>query len=165
MPPDSPTPAVPPFPVRLVRHYRENRRKCTLEALVGREGFVFERFRPDDLIECEVPHICLEVEAPVLAPSDSGPPLLLLDATWRHLETMRAALRGPVLPRSLPPDLPTAYPRRSKLFDDPARGLASIEALYAALRLLGHRDDSLLADYRWGRTFLRLLEATGAFPP
>jgi pre-rRNA-processing protein TSR3 len=49
----------------------------------------------------------------------------------------------------------TAYPRVSKLFDDPPEGLASIEALSVAFAILGSDPRPLLATYRWGEVFLR----------
>jgi ribosome biogenesis protein Tsr3 len=64
-----------------------------------------------------------------------------------------STIDGDLLPRRLPP-LVTAYPRKSKLFEDPERGLASIEALYAALVLLGNLRPDLLADYRWAKEFV-----------
>ena len=51
--------------------------------------------------------------------------------------------------------LVTAYPRRSRLFADPAQGLASVEALYAALAILGRPRPELLEGYRWASEFLR----------
>ncbi len=142
------------YGVLVVRHPRENRRKCTLEPLRDRPWIRFQTFRPGRPIELAKLHILLEVGAPPLTPGDAGPPLLLLDATWRLLPAMRRAVRGPVVARSLPEGLATAYPRRSKTFADPARGLASVEALYAALRILGRRDDTLLEAYHWRETFL-----------
>ncbi|MFT6109597.1 MAG: ribosome biogenesis protein Tsr3, partial [Planctomycetota bacterium] len=45
--------------------------------------------------------------------------------------------------------------RRSKGFEDPSEGLASVEALYAALLLLGATDiEYLLDDYLWKKEFL-----------
>jgi pre-rRNA-processing protein TSR3 len=55
----------------------------------------------------------------------------------------------------------TAYPRTSKCFDDPAQGLASIEALYLARALLGDKDPSLLDGYYWRDDFLRRCAAAG----
>ena len=60
-----------------------------------------------------------------------------------------------MLPRRLPP-LATAYPRRSRTFEDPDAGLASVEALYAALHILSGPDPELLANYRWAASFLAL---------
>jgi pre-rRNA-processing protein TSR3 len=55
--------------------------------------------------------------------------------------------------RSLPPLL-TAYPRTSKVSETPEGGLATIEAIYAAHRLLGRDTTSLLDHYHWGRQFV-----------
>ena len=57
-------------------------------------------------------------------------------------------------PRRSLPALHTAYPRRSRTFEDPAQGLASIEALYAALHRLGADPGDLLEGYRWAEAFL-----------
>lgn len=142
-----------PPDVLIYRHYKERRSKCSLQPLVGQAGFSFRTWRPD--MEIQAPrHILLEIDAPVLSPADAGQPLLVLDSTWRLLPRMRACVRGEVLPRSLPKNLQTAYPRRSKLEEDPERGLASIEALYVALRLMGHRHDDLLNQYYWREAFL-----------
>jgi pre-rRNA-processing protein TSR3 len=49
----------------------------------------------------------------------------------------------------------TAYPRSSKLFEDPEAGLATIEAIYAAYVQTGRNPAGLLDNYRWGDEFLR----------
>ena len=58
-----------------------------------------------------------------------------------------------VPPRSLH-GFVTAYPRVSKLGTDPDNGLASIEALYIAYRLLGRPTVGLLDHYHWTGAFL-----------
>ena len=50
----------------------------------------------------------------------------------------------------------TAYPRSSKLFEDPDGGLATVEALYAAHRILGKDIHGLLDYYHWAEQFLLL---------
>ena len=62
-----------------------------------------------------------------------------------------------VEPRSLSGYV-TAYPRVSKLGTDPANGLASIEALYIAMRILGRATEGLLDHYHWAREFLEVNE-------
>jgi len=52
--------------------------------------------------------------------------------------------------------LQTAYPRVSKTYDDPAGGLATIEALYAAYHLMGRPTQGLLDDYHWAEEFLEV---------
>ncbi len=147
--------------VVVLRHPKERRSKCTLEPLRGRPGFRFLKASTGLSFDA-TGHIVLDVDAPELAP-DSAPvgaaPLLLLDSTWKLLPQVRACVSGDPICRSLPHDLRTAYPRRSKRYgDDPLRGLASVEALYAALRLMGHRDDSLLDHYPWKQAFLHQWE-------
>ena len=55
--------------------------------------------------------------------------------------------------RSLPP-LETAYPRSSKVSENPDGGLATIEAIYAAYRMLGRDTTGLLDHYYWGADFV-----------
>lgn len=141
-------------------HYKERRSKCTLEPLRGRPGLCFIDFAPEARVSAEG-HVVLAVDAPVISAADAGRPLMLLDATWRLLPALQRALHGTFVSRSLPPDLRTAYPRTSKLEPDPEAGLASVEALYAALVLLGRRDDTLLDAYRWREAFLDRCRAAG----
>jgi pre-rRNA-processing protein TSR3 len=61
--------------------------------------------------------------------------------------------------RSLPSHYKTAYPRRQLDCPDPERGLASIEALYAAYSILGRSTDGLLDRYHWKEEFLSQKEA------
>jgi pre-rRNA-processing protein TSR3 len=95
-----------------------------------------------------------------MSPADAGRPLLLLDSTWRLLPQLEACLHGQAIRRTLPA-VPTAYPRVSKLTNDPTRGLASVEALYLAKLMLGERDDTLLEDYYWAEAFMRNLKEAG----
>ncbi len=141
-------------PVLILVRRGEDPRKCTVRPLRGDPGLDFLpyplRQRPDLSL-----HLLLAPDAPPLTPADAGRPLLLLDASWRHAATMRRAVE-PVEARSIPPGWRTAYPRRSKIHDDPGTGLATVEALFAALCTLGFRDDSLLRFYPWRDAFLDL---------
>ena len=88
----------------------------------------------------------------MISPADIESGLLVLDGTWRWVEPMeRLAASIPV--RSLPP-LETAYPRSSKVSENPDGGLATIEAIYAAYRLLGRDTTGLLDHYHWGVDFV-----------
>ncbi|MEC8614227.1 MAG: hypothetical protein VXY17_02315 [Verrucomicrobiota bacterium] len=93
-----------------------------------------------------------------LSADDAGRPLLLLDSTWRLLPQLEACLHGEGVRRTLPA-VATAYPRVSKIAEDPLGGLASVEALYFAKLLLGERDDSLLSSYHWRETFIETLKS------
>ena len=105
--------------------------------------------------------ILLAVDAPPLSLADQGLPLLLLDSTWRWLPQLNACVTGEPIKRSIPGSLHTAYPRVSKTFEDPAGGLASIEALYVARKLLGDEDPELLHDYHWKDEFLAIVKNAG----
>lgn len=148
---DPPLPSIPP--TILVVHPRENRRKCSIEPLRGREGFEFWNF-PQRGPQPLQGYVRLGLGGPQLCHEDVSRGLLLLDGSWRWAARMEADYAD-VPVRSLGPWL-TAYPRVSKLFDDPAAGLATIEALFAALTQMGRPTQGLLDSYRWREEFLRL---------
>lgn len=137
----------------ILRHPDENLAKCSLEPLRGRPDLTFLTAEGGAAVN-GTGHILLEVGAPPIGPADAGLPLILLDGNWKHIPKLRARIIGTPIPRSLPP-VPTAYPRRNADGLDPSEGLASVEALYLALRLLGNDDRTLLSHYRWREAFLR----------
>jgi pre-rRNA-processing protein TSR3 len=144
--------------ISIIRHPKERRSKCSLTPLEGREDIKFYRARENwnfDMTGFTV----LALGAPELSVEDAGRPLLLLDSTWRLLPQLEACLHGEGVRRTLP-SMPTAYPRVSKIAEDPHGGLASVEALYLAKLLLGERDDSLLEAYYWRGEFLETLRSS-----
>ena len=142
------------IPVVVIRHPKERISKCSLRHLHGRDEITFLRMTKGFRFDA-TGHLLLAVDAPPLSPADAGPPLLLLDSTWRWLPALAACLDGEPIRRSIPPELAkTAYPRVSRTFADPDAGLASVEALYLAKRLLGEDDPSLLDGYHWREAFL-----------
>ena len=144
-------------PISIIRHPKERRSKCSLTPLEGREDIRFHKAR--DAWSFDVTGFTvLALGAQELSADDSGRPLLLLDSTWRLLPQLEACLRGEGVRRTLPA-VPTAYPRASKIAEDPHGGLASVEALYCAKLLLGERDDSLLSAYYWRETFMESLKS------
>jgi pre-rRNA-processing protein TSR3 len=144
--------------IQVIRHWKERVSKCSLRFLHGRPGFAFARARPGSTFDA-TGYTLLGVDAPPLTLADAERPLLLLDSSWRHLTALRRCVTGDPVPRSIPGRVKTAYPRASKVFEDPAAGLASLEALYVALRILGHDDPSLLDGYHWKAEFLAELDA------
>ena len=100
----------------------------------------------------------LRLGAPPLVPEDGDRGLLLVDGTWRYAARILQALDAwpglELVGRSLPPGLGTAYPRRQTDCPDPEQGLASVEALYCAHRLLGWDTQGLLETYPWREEFL-----------
>jgi pre-rRNA-processing protein TSR3 len=146
-------------PITVIRHPRERRSKCSLTPLEGRADIAFHKAR--DGWQFDVTGFTvLALGAPELSVADAGRPLLLLDSTWRLLPQLEACLCGTGERRTLPA-VETAYPRVSKIADDPHGGLASVEALYLAKLLIGERDESLLAHYYWQERFMENLKAAG----
>ena len=142
-----------PLDVLILRDPRESAKKCSLIPLKGTPGIEFQEYRADRTVEGEG-RVLLDPAAEPISADDRGLPLLVLDSSWRRLPKRSATVVGTPRRRRLPP-LKTAYPRRSRDFEDPTEGLASVEALYAALVLLGHEGvDHLLDQYRWKDEFL-----------
>jgi pre-rRNA-processing protein TSR3 len=138
-------------PTIIVVHPREKRSKCTVESLRGRDGFIFWTF-PERGAESVSGYVRLVMHGPVLSPEDADRGLVVLDGTWRLALRMGRFFHD-MPARSLPP-IKTAYPRLSRIVPDPAGGLATIEAIYAAYRLLGRSCDGLLDHYHWAGEFL-----------
>lgn len=140
-------------PTIIIRHPRENPRKCSILPLRGRADIVFYHYpikhRPD-----MSGYVRLAAEGPELSLADAGCGLLLLDGSWRWADAMMRDFQD-VSPRSLH-GYQTAYPRVSKRGTDPDNGLASIEALVIAYHILGRPLDGLLDNYRWAEAFRRL---------
>lgn len=142
----------PAYPVTvIVRHPRENPRKCSILPLRGRADLFICTYpvqQPLDLTD----YVRLAAEGPPLSADDASRGLLLLDGSWRWAGAMTRDFLD-VPPRSLS-GWQTAYPRVSKLGTDPDNGLASVEALFLAHHLLGRPTNGLLDHYRWAAEFL-----------
>lgn len=140
-------------PTVIVVHPRERRSKCSVEPLRTHPEFIFTTFPQTVPIDISN-YIRLGIGGRLLSSEDADRGLLLLDGTWRLAARMEPFYQH-VEVRSLP-TIHTAYPRKSEVFADPAEGLATIEALYAALRILGRDTSGLLHDYHWKQQFLEL---------
>jgi len=140
-------------PTVIVVHPREKRRKCTVEPLRGRDGFLFRKF-PAPLNIVPQDYVRLGFGGPLLGPDDAAKGLVVLDGTW-HLAGVMESTYTDLPIRSLPP-WKTAYPRSSKIREDPSAGLATIEAIYAAYAILGRSTTGLLDHYFWAEQFLKL---------
>ena len=145
--------SLPYPPTVIVRHRHENPRKCSILPLRGRPGLVFLNYPVAERPPLDG-YVRLAAEGPALSAADAGHGLLLLDGSWRWAASMTRDFAD-VPPRSLS-GYTTAYPRVSKRGTDPDNGLASVEALYVAYRILGRATDGLLDHYRWAEEFRRL---------
>jgi pre-rRNA-processing protein TSR3 len=137
-------------PTIIVRSPRENPRKCSVLPLRGRADILFFTYPVDRALELGG-YLRLAADGPVLTAGDASAGILLLDGSWNRASTMNKAFAH-VPPRSLV-GYQTAYPRVSKRGTDPAHGLASVEALYIAYRILGRSTEGLLAHYKWAEEF------------
>lgn len=138
-------------PTLILRHRRENLKKCSLRGLEDREDFRFFTYPKDRLPDLSS-YVLLTLDAPLLSKDDKDKGLFIIDGTWRYAETMRRQLPQPhqFEMRSLPPTCTTAYPRRQ----EDGRGLASVEALYVAYCILQKDPAGLLDHYHWKDDFL-----------
>jgi pre-rRNA-processing protein TSR3 len=152
MTPKAPMPLDHP-PTVIVRHPKENPRKCSVLPLRGRPDVVFLEYPLKESPDLGG-YVRLAAEGPELSVADAASGILLLDGSWRWAGAMERAFAD-VPPRSLR-GYRTAYPRVSKLGTDPDNGLASVEALFLAYHLLGRPTEGLLDHYHWAEEFLRL---------
>jgi pre-rRNA-processing protein TSR3 len=144
-------------PTLVIRHKKENLKKCSLRGLEQRPDFRFLTYPGTELPDLSN-YLLLAIDGTELSQEDRGKGLLILDSTWRYTDKMlRFVLdQYPIPKRTLPAHFRTAYPRRQEDCTDPSRGLASIEAIYIAYHILGRDVSGLLDDYYWGEEFLRI---------
>ncbi len=138
----------------ILRHRRENLKKCSLTGLERRSDLQFYTYPIDPLPDCSS-FLLLKVGAPPLTTADRDRGLFLIDGTWRLAQIMEQQLPWQLEARSLPGNYKTAYPRRQTDCPDPASGLSSLEALYIAHYILGRSTENLLDRYYWRELFLR----------
>jgi pre-rRNA-processing protein TSR3 len=138
--------------VLVLRDPRESVKKCSLTPLRGTAGVRFVEYDRDRRVEVGE-RVLLHPDGEELSLADRGRGLLVIDCAWRRVDALLATVDGDLERRRLPP-LFSAYPRKSRIFADPERGLASLEAIYAALAVLGIGRPELLDGYRWKEEFL-----------
>jgi len=149
-------------PTVIVRHPRENPRKCSVLPLRDRPDVLLLEYPVRQRPDLEG-YVRLAAEGPALTAADAECGILLLDGSWRRAGAMARAFAD-VPPRSLR-GYRTAYPRVSKLGTDPDNGLASAEALFLAYHLLGRPTAGLLDHYHWAEEFLRRNDLFGGRGP
>ena len=141
-------------PTVILRHKKENLKKCSLRGLEKVPEFHFFTYPKGTLPDVNN-YLILDIEAKEeLSLNDAHCGLLLIDGTWRYAEKMIGHLTSPLNKRRLPSGFITAYPRKQTLCPFPEEGLASVEALYIAYKLLGRDVEGMLDDYYWKELFL-----------
>lgn len=142
----------PPITV-VVRHPNERPQRCSVYPLRHRPDLLFIEYPARSYPDFRR-YVRLAPDGPELSDADADKGLLVLDGSWRWAGVMTKQF-AEVPPRSLK-GIKTAYPRVSKVYQDPAEGLATVEALYAALRIMRRSTAGLLDHYHWREEFLRL---------
>ena len=145
-------------PTVILRHRRENLKKCSLRGLETRPEFSFYTYPLDPLPDLSG-YLLLKVGAPPLTKRDLGRGLFLIDGTWRLAQVMEKQMPLKMEERSLPGGFRTAYPRRQTDCPDPEQGLSSIEALYIAHLILELPTEGIFDHYYWKERFFQLNEA------
>lgn len=140
------------LPTIILRHRKENLKKCSLRGLESREDMQFFTYPKDPLPSLQG-YFLLALDAPILSEADRNMGIFLIDGTWKYAAVMGRQV-PPIERRSLPSGLKTSYPRKQTGCSNPEEGLASIEALYAAYCLTGRDPTGILDRYYWKDQFL-----------
>ncbi len=139
-------------PTLILRHRRENLKKCSLKGLETRSDCLFFTYPQEELPDLS-PYVLLSLDAPVLSDADLGKGIFLIDGTWRYAAQMQKPYS--LQRRSLPSHFQTAYPRRQPDCPEPSQGLASVEALFAAYAILRRDTNGILDHFHWREEFIQ----------
>jgi pre-rRNA-processing protein TSR3 len=149
----------PFLPTIILRHRKENLKKCSLRGLESHNHLLFYCY-PNHLPEALLSYVMIHLgddTTQELSKHDLNCGLLLLDSTWNYEKKMHDCLaqNHRLVYRSLPSHFMTAYPRHQTGCTDPQRGLATVEALYVAYKILGLNTEGLLDNYYFKDPFLK----------
>ncbi|OGN61672.1 MAG: hypothetical protein A3F40_03820 [Chlamydiae bacterium RIFCSPHIGHO2_12_FULL_27_8] len=140
----------------ILRHKKENLKKCSLKGLEKDSRFIFLTYPKDTLPDLS-DYLLLKVDGEKeLSVEDSNKKIFLIDSTWRYLDKILKTISQNIQTRSLPKNFVTAYPRVQTGCIDEERGLASIEALYISFFLTKKDYKGLLDNFYWKEKFLEL---------
>jgi pre-rRNA-processing protein TSR3 len=147
------------LPTTILRHRKENLKKCSLRGLEERKDLLFYTYpltMPSSLNGYVMLHLDQE-NTQELSMNDKDCGLFLLDSTWNYEMKMHDTIKKnhSLIYRSLPKNFVTAYPRKQTACLEPERGLATVEALYIAYIILQRDTDNLLKYYHWHEAFLK----------
>lgn len=153
----------PFLPTIILRHRKENLKKCSLKGLETHQHLIFYSYphrMPENLQGYVMIHLGDHTTKP-LSRDDLDKGIFFLDSTWNYEKKMHDRLRKDhlLVYRSLPSFFSTAYPRQQTGCQDPQRGLATVEALFIAYKILGLSTDGLLDHYHFGKEFLEKNQA------
>ncbi len=138
-------------PTIVLRHRKENLKKCSLRGLEARTDMQFLTYPCTNYPDLSN-YVSLYLNAEPLTLGDADQGLFLIDGTWKYSEVISRQVPS-CKTRSLPKGIRTAYPRKQTGCIDPQRGLASVEALYIAYRIMGRDPSGILDHYYWKQAF------------
>ena len=145
------------LPTIILRHRKENLKKCSLRGLEKRDDMKFYTYpqQMDFSLDGYV-MLYLDENAPELSINDLSKGLFFLDSTWSYEKKMHDQLKKKhqLIYRSLPKGFATAYPREQTHCDDPTRGLATLEAIFIAYTILKRDTSHLLENYYFASEFM-----------
>ena len=144
-------------PTIILRHRKENLKKCSLRGMESRSDFRFYTY-PNSLLPNLSSYIILSMNAPFLTSRDSQHGLFVLDGTWRYAQKMTNNLKPipNLIHRTIPSNYQTAYPRKQNDCPSPEYGLASIEAIFIAYWIMHRPLQGILDNYYWKEKFLMI---------
>ncbi|MBT3393815.1 MAG: DTW domain-containing protein [Waddliaceae bacterium] len=150
---------MPSFPPTIIlRHRKENLKKCSLRGLEERDDMLFFRYPIPDFGDIDFnKYVLLSLDGEELSEKDGDKGVVLIDGTWRYAQKMveNTTEFRDIPRRRLPEGYTTAYPRCQTECPDPEAGLASVEALYVAYSILGRDTTGILDNYHWKKAFLK----------
>jgi len=141
-------------PTIIIRHRKENLKKCSLRGLEKREDMTFFSYPLKKELPALTNYVLLNFDGPELSLKDFNSGIILIDGTWKYAAKMQSQVKqlDNIQKRSLPKCL-TGYPRKQTLCPFPDLGLASIEALFVAYRILKRDSEDLLENYAFKKAF------------
>ena len=149
----------PFLPTTILRHRKENLKKCSLRGLENQKDLLFYTYPLNELISLNG-YVMLHLDqenTQELSIKDKDYGLFLLDSTWNYEIKMHESIKKnhTLIYRSLPTGFVTAYPRKQTSCLEPERGLSTVEALYIAYTILERDTQNLLNHYHWKEDFLK----------
>ncbi len=140
---------------------QETANKCTIAPLLSRPDFRMIHVKGAAVFGPLTAHLLLHHEGKCLTQVQDSisevKGIASIDCVWSRLDGLMRRIQGDLpLFVSIPAGFQTAYPRRSAKKTDPEFGLATIEALFVAVAVLGQWDSSLFEKYYFGREFIEV---------
>jgi len=141
-------------PTIIIRHRKENLKKCSLRGLEKRDDMLFFSYPLKKDLPDLASYALLSFDGKELSMQDANSGIILIDGTWKYAEKMQSQIKqlDNLQKRSLPKHL-TGYPRKQTLCPFPEFGLASVEALFIAYKILQRDASSLLDNYPFKSSF------------